>query len=644
MNKFIGILLSLSIVLSGMMTVNAETTETLLSTGKTAWAGIIGSGETHSDTHGTVENIVDGSANVTYDKNKMWFLRSTKDEDIVWLNIDLEDSYTITKIVWTARYESTSATDYKETTVYGAVNADFSDKTELFNTGSAELLTEQTTEFVVPEENIRECRYLRFEKSANMGGIEIQVYGYRNPQTNANLKSLSIEGYNLDTAFKASDTEYSVITGEIPESLTVIAEPDANEANVVITGDDNIDAGINEITVTVTSPDGSDTKIYTVNFTVTELKDISSGCVVTAVDNAKAGDADTFTRLFTSSVTRTEAWIGYTDKGYIDVDLGSEYTLSKLEWTKKNLEECGALTIEGSKTADYSETFVIGTTPAMAVETTAASAVLDSSEKYRYIRIKKDFTDEDFLPLSIRVYALTDLEVKTSVPKKEADISANIASAVMYNVTKGDTDTSWASNAESGSVATPMNLFTGSETNTFIGYYEGYIEVDLGAEYNLSKFEWTRNGVSGAMKPVTVYGSEDAEFTNPVILGATETDITSCTLNFDNAYRYIRIEKTKNSDWYPNTIRLYAMVDDASQADKITTTISLPARYYAVGDAIIAAVYDNGVLADIETVQAASGETVKTVSVTAGKDGAVKLMIWNGLETLNPRAEATEIK
>lgn len=642
MKKLIGILLSLSVVLSGIVTVNAETTETLLSTGKPVEAGIDGIGEVHSDTHGTVENIVDGADGVTYDKNKMWFLRSTQDEDIVWLTIDLEDKYAVTKLVWTARYESTSAVDYKETTVYGANEADFSDKTEILNTGSGELLTEQTTTFTVAEENINEYRYIRLEKAANMGGIELQVYGYRNPDTNANLKSLSIEGYSLD--FKPSNTEYTVIAGEIPESLAITAEAEADGAEVVVTGDKDIDAGINEITVKVVSPDASVEKTYKINFIVTGVKDISSTCTVTAVENAKSGDTAVFNQLFTSSVKRTEAWIYYTNQGYIDVDLGDEYELSRFEWTKSNLEQSGSITVEGSKTADYAETVLLGSTPALDKESTSASTLLTAEDKFRYIRIRKDFTNAEFLPLSMRIYVLNGIETEQSVPKTEADISANIAGAVMYNVTKGDTNTSWASNAESGSEATPINLFTGSETNTFMGYYEGYIEVDLGAEYNLSKFEWTRNGAFGSMRPVTVYAAKDAEFTEPVILGATENDATSCVLDSENAYRYIRIEKTKNSDWYPHTMRLYALVDDASQADKLSTSITVPARYYAVGDIVIAAVYNDGVLADIETAVVASGETEKSVSVTGGSDSVIKVMIWDGLANLNPKTKVMEIK
>ena len=640
MKKIISTLLSVAMTISTVTAVFADTTETLLSTGKPVEAGITGKGTEHIDSHGSIGKIVDGYAGVTYEQSQMWYLHSTVDSDTVWLNIDLEDYYKITKIVWVARYAETLITDCSDALIYGANKSDFSDK-ELLVTLTREELSGQTNEFNISS---GEYRYIRAERKANMGGIEIQVYGYRNPETNANLSELSIDGYSFDTAFREADTEYTIISTTDPGAVTVNAVAAEEGATVTVSGAESTDAGINEIKVEVTSPDGTAKKVYTVNFVVTNEVDISSGCVVTAVNNAKSGNEAVFTNLFTSSVARTKAWIFYDQKGYIDVDLGREYSLNRFEWTKSNLENSGAIIIEGSKTADYAETVQLCTVPALATTETLGTAVLHSDTKYRYLRIRKNFINADFLPLKMRVYALPEVEMSASGIKMQKDISSEIAGAVMHNVTKGDTDTSWGTNASAGKDATPINLFTGSETNTYMGYYAGYIQVDLGAEYNMSKFEWTRNGQYGSLSPVSVYASADAQFTSPVLLGKTGNGVLSCDLDSANAYRYLRIEKTRDSDWYPHTLRLYALVDDPEQADKSNVSVTVPSLYYSVGDVIIVAVYNNGVFSGIETAVAESGEMEKVISVTADNNSRIKLMVWNSFVGMKPRVDAIIIK
>jgi len=640
MKKFIGALLALTMAFSGITAVFADTEEVLLSQGKPVEAGITGEGEEHSDCHGSKEKAVDGIAGTIYDQTQMWYLHSTVDADTIWLNIDLGDSYAVTKIVWVARYAGTLKADCKGALIYGANKADFSDKELIVNLADYEL-SGQSNEFAVSS---GEYRYIRAEKYANMGCTEIQVYGYRNSATNANLSSLSIDGYILDSAFNEADTEYTVIAGAIPESLTVNSEVAAEGASVSVSGTESIGYGINEINVTVTSPDGTAEKVYTVNFIVTNETDISSGCTVTAVNNAKAGDASVFTKLFTSSVKRTAAWIFYDLKGYIDVDLGAEYSLSRFEWTKSDLEAAGEIIIEGSKTADYAQTVQLGVAPKLAKTETLSHASLLSDTKYRYLRIRKNYTNAEFIPLKIRIYAVPEIEASQASVKMKKDISSEIAGATLYNVTKGDTNTSWGTNATSGVQATPMNLFTGSETNTYVGYYEGYIQVDLGAEYNLSDFEWTRNGKMGAMKPVSIYASADAEFTSPVLIGQTVANELSCKLDAENAYRYIKIVKTKNSDWYPNTIRLYASVDDPTQADKEETSITVPSNFYSGGDTIIAAIYNGNKLCGIETAVAGSENAEKVISVTADKNCGIKVMVWNNLSGMKARVNVTNIK
>lgn len=80
--------------------------------------------------------------------------------------------------------------------------------------------------------------------------------------SNNNLDSLVIENYPI--TFSSDNTTYTINVDEDVNSIEVTAVPEDKNANVVITGNTNIQTGSNEIKITVTAADGT-SKIYTVH-------------------------------------------------------------------------------------------------------------------------------------------------------------------------------------------------------------------------------------------------------------------------------------------------------------------------------------------------------------------------------------------
>ena len=170
MRKLISLLLSATMMVSTFVVVNAEETSSdtsteatyeavLLSQGKPVDAGIL-DGVSHSDTAGfnSATVMVDGKT-TTDTKNLMWYEHSSVDGKTIYLNVDLQDSYAVTKIGWKGRYAPTtyknsSVYDWWNMKIYGANKSDYSDKKLIYTTGGTEYI--QTPEFEISEENISE--------------------------------------------------------------------------------------------------------------------------------------------------------------------------------------------------------------------------------------------------------------------------------------------------------------------------------------------------------------------------------------------------------------------------------------------------------------------------------------------------------
>lgn len=96
-----------------------------------------------------------------------------------------------------------------------------------------------------------------------------------------NLKSLSVEGYELSPAFSKDVTSYSVEVPDTVEEISVVAKVNDSTATVTGTGKIDIAEGTNKIDVVVTAQNGS-TKTYSILVNVKDLNPIE-----VEIDNKK---------------------------------------------------------------------------------------------------------------------------------------------------------------------------------------------------------------------------------------------------------------------------------------------------------------------------------------------------------------------
>lgn len=102
------------------------------------------------------------------------------------------------------------------------------------------------------------------------GGTTADKKEYSSDNT---LKSLSIEGYNLEPKFNKDTTEYKLTVDEAVEKINVKAESNHNKASVKGIGEINLSSGENTIEIKVTAENGND-KIYKIIVNVTDLNPI----------------------------------------------------------------------------------------------------------------------------------------------------------------------------------------------------------------------------------------------------------------------------------------------------------------------------------------------------------------------------------
>ena len=92
--------------------------------------------------------------------------------------------------------------------------------------------------------------------------------------SNANLSSLSVEGYALSPAFNKDTTEYNLEVENAVESVNVSAKVADNTADLSGTGTINLLEGSNKVEIKVTAQKGN-IKTYTINIYRKELNPIS---------------------------------------------------------------------------------------------------------------------------------------------------------------------------------------------------------------------------------------------------------------------------------------------------------------------------------------------------------------------------------
>lgn len=88
-----------------------------------------------------------------------------------------------------------------------------------------------------------------------------------------NLKSLSIEGYNIEPGFKKDVTEYNVSVPENTKTIEIKAQANDSKATVTGAGEKDVSAGMNNFTIVVRAENGSEKK-YLINVDVKDSNPI----------------------------------------------------------------------------------------------------------------------------------------------------------------------------------------------------------------------------------------------------------------------------------------------------------------------------------------------------------------------------------
>ena len=109
------------------------------------------------------------------------------------------------------------------------------------------------------------------ENSENAKNSQIQ-----GEDNNSLLKIMRLDKEGIIPEFSPEIKEYYFIADTSINNLEVTAIPEATNAQVNITGNDNLKDGINKIGIEVTSRDGTSKSIYTINVTKTDDKEAAN--------------------------------------------------------------------------------------------------------------------------------------------------------------------------------------------------------------------------------------------------------------------------------------------------------------------------------------------------------------------------------
>lgn len=103
--------------------------------------------------------------------------------------------------------------------------------------------------------------------------VTVSVVKPREKSTNNNLKSLSIEGYNISPEFNKNTLEYTVNLESNVEKIKINATKEDGYASVSGIGEKEVQEGNNKFDITVTSETGS-SKVYAINAVVKDSNPI----------------------------------------------------------------------------------------------------------------------------------------------------------------------------------------------------------------------------------------------------------------------------------------------------------------------------------------------------------------------------------
>ena len=140
-------------------------------------------------------------------------------------------------------------------------NIDFNIESEFFDKNGNEIEINNThISAKIVEENIENAK-------------NSQIQGEDN---NSLLKIMRLDKEGIIPEFSPEIKEYYFIADTSINNLEVTVIPEATNAQVNITGNDNLKDGINKIGIEVTSRDGTSKSIYTINVTKTDDKEAAN--------------------------------------------------------------------------------------------------------------------------------------------------------------------------------------------------------------------------------------------------------------------------------------------------------------------------------------------------------------------------------
>ncbi len=82
---------------------------------------------------------------------------------------------------------------------------------------------------------------------------------------NANLETLAVEYYTLSPEYQETVTNYAIEVSNETEALNILAIPSNEDAEVQISGNENLEIGENQVTITVTATNGITSKKYIID-------------------------------------------------------------------------------------------------------------------------------------------------------------------------------------------------------------------------------------------------------------------------------------------------------------------------------------------------------------------------------------------
>ncbi|MCD8004021.1 MAG: discoidin domain-containing protein [Clostridia bacterium] len=239
----------------------------------------------------------------------------------------------------------------------------------------------------------------------------------------------------------------------------------------------------------------------------------------------------------------TSTFFDGVEEGWIEIDLGAEYLIGKIGYAPRSLYE-SRLTGTFYGSADGVTWYKIYTVSPVYEMTTVDYTEFATVAYFRYIKYEN--TEECANISEIELYSaeniddsyLTDLEANASfatvdvVYTKLEIAESMITSSVPWN--------------NGSDVA--ANAFDGSTSTFFDGLQDGWIEIDLGAEYLIGKIAYAPRSIYEYRLTGTFYGSLDGEtwyeiYTVQPVYEMTEVNYTE--FEIVAYFRYIKYENTE---------------------------------------------------------------------------------------------------